>query len=180
MSEAKKTTRIKLQNVRLSFPSLFQQSVFNGEQGKFEATFLLDKKDKKTKLLIDNTIKQLIAEAKVKIASDKLAIKDGDDAAYDGYADHWSIKASNKVRPILLDSDKSQLQESDGRLYSGCYVNAIIDFWVQNNQYGKRVNANLYGVQFFKDGEAFGSGMVDVTDDFEDLGSNPFDEDEEL
>jgi hypothetical protein len=37
--------KIKLQNVRLSFPSLFQKAVFEGKEGKFEATFLLDKEN---------------------------------------------------------------------------------------------------------------------------------------
>lgn len=173
--------KIKLENVRLSFPSLFQPSVFEGNSsGKYEATFLLSKDDKKTKAKIDKTIQALIAEAKIKVAADKIAIKDGDDSSYDGYGDHWSIKASNKARPLTLNSDKSQLTEQDGKLYSGCYVNAIIGFWVQNNKYGKRVNANLYGVQFVKDGEPFGAAMIDVTNDFDDIGSNPFgDEDED-
>ena len=36
--------KIKLNNVRLSFPSIWRKSVYNGEETKFEATFLIDKK----------------------------------------------------------------------------------------------------------------------------------------
>ena len=31
--------KFKLKNVRLSFPSIFKRSEFNGQEGKFEATF---------------------------------------------------------------------------------------------------------------------------------------------
>lgn len=68
-----------------------------------------------------------------------------------------------------FNRDKTPVVEDDEVLYAGCYVNAIIDLWVQNNGFGKRVNANLYGIQFVKDGEQFGAGAVDVFDDFDDL-----------
>jgi hypothetical protein len=58
------------------------------------------------------------------------------------------------------------LTEDDNVVYAGCYVNAIITLWVQNNSYGKRVNAQLDGVQFAKDGEPFGAGGIDA-DEFD-------------
>jgi len=166
--------KIHLKNVRLSFPSVFHRSVFDGKEGKFEATFLLDKSDEKTKKKLDKAIDNAIKEANVKVPSDKRCLKDGDDAEYDGYEGCWSIKAANNKRPTLIDRDKTAITEDDNILYAGCYVNAIIDIWIQNNNYGKRANANLYGIQFVKDGEPFGQGPVDVTDDFDDL------EDDEL
>ena len=35
--------KIKLQNVRLSFPSLFQKAQFPGDETQYAATFMLDK-----------------------------------------------------------------------------------------------------------------------------------------
>ncbi len=166
-------SKIKLNNVRLSFPSLFQKAVFEGKEGKYEATFLLSKEDVKTKKVIDDAIAKAIAEAKVKVPSGNYCIKDGDDTfaekEYDGYEGCWSIKAANSKRPTVIDRDKTPLTAEDEKLYAGCYVNAVIDIWIQNNNYGKRVNANLYGVQFLEDGESFGAGPVDVSDDFDDL-----------
>lgn len=162
--------KIKLTNVRLSFPSIFQKASFQGEQGdKYEATFLIDKSDKKTKAKLDAAIAECIAEAKIKVPADKICLKDGDDLDYDGYEGVWSLKASQKKRPTVINRDKSPLTEDDEVIYAGCYVNAIVDFWAQNNAYGKRINANLYGVQFAKDGNSFGQGAVDVTDDFDDI-----------
>ena len=170
--------KIKLNNVRLSFPSIFRKAVFSGEETKFEATFLLDKDTQADKIAeIDKAVQAMIADnlKGAKLKADKICLKDGDDIEYDGYANHMSIKASNNKRPKVLDRDKSQLTEDDNRLYAGCYVNAVIELWAQNNQWGKRINANLLGVQFFKDGEPFSDGATASDDDFD-----AFDEPEEM
>lgn len=162
-------SKIHLKNVRLSFPSLFQKATFNGQEGKYEATFLIDKKDTKTTTKVMEAVEACISEAKIKVPNDKRCVKDGDLVEYDGYEGNWSLKASNSKRFTILDRDKTPLTEDDGILYAGCYVDAIVEFWAQNNNYGKRINANLLGIRFLKDGEPFGSGPIDVTDEFEDL-----------
>ena len=175
--------KIQIKNVRLSFPSIFKRATWEGEEGKFEATLLIPKTDKKTKKTLDNAIAEALAEAKVKVPKDKICFKDGDETEYDGYEGHWSLKASSKRRPTVIDRDKSPLTEDDEVLYAGCYVNAIIDFWVQNNKWGKRVNANLYGIQFLADGEPFGQGPTDVTEEFDEVNNDTDtdgDEDDDL
>ena len=76
---------------------------------------------------------------------------------------------ANNKRPKVIDRDKTPITEEDNKLYSGCYVNAVVDLWVMNNTYGKRVNANLLGVQFYKDGDTFESGSTADDDDFDDF-----------
>lgn len=163
-------TKIKLHNVRLSFPSLFRKAVFSGEETKFEATFLLNKDEQADKISeIETAIKALVKDALkgAKLPADKVCLREGDDVDYAGYAGHMSIKASTAKRPLVLDRDRSPLAEDDDRLYAGCYVNAIVELWAQNNQWGKRINANLLGVQFFKDGEPFSDGVTASADDFD-------------
>lgn len=162
--------KIKLHNVRLSFPSLWRKSVYNGEETKFEATFLLDKKAQADKIKeIETAIAAAIKESLkgAKLGSDKICLKDGDDFEYAGYAGNMSIKASSNKRPLVIDRDKSILSEEDNRIYPGCRVNAIIELWAQNNNYGKRINANLLAVQFFKDDEPFADGEKASVDDFD-------------
>jgi len=167
--------KISLKNVRLSFPSLFQKATFEGQETSFEATLLLDKDQHA------DVISAIQAEMKsgikdkldgAKLGADKLCLKDGINSDYEGYDNVWSLKASNKKRPLVIDRDKSPLTEGDNRIYSGCYVNASVDLWYQKNAYGKRVNANLLGVQFYKDGDAFGEGgstaSVEDFDAFDD------------
>jgi co-chaperonin GroES (HSP10) len=160
---------IKLKNVRLSFASLFKRATFGGEETKYEGTFLIDKETQADQIAEINTaIAAMMKEKKAKLSPDRICFKDGDEIDYDGYAGHMSIKASNAKRPIVIDRDKSPLTEDDGRPYSGCYVNAVLELWFQDNTWGKRVNANLLAVQFAKDGEPFGEGGASVSvDDFD-------------
>lgn len=172
--------KIKLNNVRLSFPSLFRKAQFQGEETKHEATFMLHKERDADKI---EEIKKAIAEKiktdlkGAKLPSDKICLKDGDESGRDEYAGHYTIKAANSKRPKVIDRDKTPLAEDDGKPYSGCYVNAVIDLWAQSNSYGRRINANLLGVQFFKDGEPFESGSVADDDDFDEfeVGDDDFD-----
>lgn len=164
--------KIKLNNVRLSFPSLFRKAQFQGEETKYEATFMLDKtehadKIKEIEKAIAASIKENLKDAK--LPSDKICLKDGDESGRDEYEGHYTIKAANNKRPKVIDRDKSPLTEDDDKVYSGCYVNAVIELWAQNNGYGKRINANLLGVQFYKDGEPFESGAVASDDDFDEF-----------
>lgn len=165
-------SKIILKNVRVSFPSLFKKGSFNGEETKYEATFLLDKVEHadsiaEIKAQIADLVKVNLKGAKV--PADKLCLRDGDEVEYDGYAGCYSIKCSTKKRPIVIDRDRSPLTEDDGKPYGGCYVNASIDLWVQNNAYGKRVNSTLLAVQFAKDGEPFADGSTGDVNDFDML-----------
>ena len=171
--------KIMMKNVRLSFPSLFSPATFNGEATKYEATLLINKTTQAELLdKLQDEIERLVKDnlKGVMPKPDKIALKDGDGVEYDGYEGHMSLKASNKTRPTVIDRDKSPLTEADGRPYAGCYVNAVVEGWVQNNSFGKRVNFNLLGIQFVKDGDRFGSGGVASADEFEDLGEgeDPF------
>lgn len=165
---------IKIPNARLSFPSLFKKAVFNGvpsANDKYEATLMFPKSDTKTYDLIQGAIDAIKkANKNPKINADKLCIKDGDDSEYDGCAGMWMVKASNSKRPTVINRDKTPLVEEDEVMYAGCYVNGIIDLWFQNNSYGKRINANLLGVQFVKDGEPLGDGAkVANADEFDEI-----------
>jgi hypothetical protein len=122
---------------------------------------------------IATAIKESLKGAK--IGDDKKCLKDGDDFEYAGYAGNMSLKASSNKRPLVIDRDKSNLTEEDNRIYAGCRVNAIVELWAQNNTYGKRINANLLAVQFYKDDEPFADGEKASINDFD-----AFDDDEEF
>lgn len=167
---------IKISNARLSFPNLFRKASFQGNETKYEATFIVPKEgNEKWHKDVMAQIDASLASAKMKVTAEKMFIKDGDTLDRPEYEGAWVIKASNSKRPTTIDRDRTVLVEEDEKFYAGCYVNASIDIWLQNNQFGKRVNANLLGVQFIKDGESFEGDFVAKADDFDDLG-----EDEDL
>lgn len=172
-------SKIKMQAVRLSFPSLFNTAKFGGEDtGKYEATFVLDKVEHAEVIAgIKAQIERLMKEElKSKVPSDKLCLKDGDEMGRPEFEGKYTIKASTKKRPLVINRDKSPITESDNVIYAGCYVNAIVSLWAQNNTFGRRINAQLDGVQFCRDGEAFGDGGVSA-DEFDAFGGSESDDD---
>lgn len=179
--------KLKLNNVRLAFPVLFEANTVNGE-GKpaFSASFLIDPADPQVKAL-NQAIDQIAKEkwgAKADAilnqmrATDKVALHDGDlKSNYDGFPGNLYVSARSTTRPLVIDKDKSPLAESDGKPYAGCFVNASVELWAQDNNYGKRVNASLRGVQFLRDGDAFAGGGAANEDEFDDISAGATSED---
>ena len=171
--------KIKLNNVRLAFPALFEAKTVNGEgEPAFSASFLLPPDHPAAKELRAAfeaigkdkwgakwpTVKKEIE------AKDRYCLHDGDTKAdYSGFEGNLFVSSRNKSRPLVIDRDKSPLTAADGRPYAGCYVNASIELWSQDNNYGKRINASLRGVQFFKDGDAFAGGGAASDDEFDSV-----------
>ena len=162
--------KLKITNARLSFPNLFKRASFQGEEGKYGCTLLIAKDDPQIGKIKD-AIGTLVAnELKgAKLGPDKLCLRDGDESEYDGYAGHYSLKASLDQRPTVIDRDKSPLTADDGVPYAGCYVNASVTLWAQSNSWGKRINASLGGVQFVKDGTPFSGSRAASVDEFDEV-----------
>lgn len=172
--------KLKLTNVRAAFMKVWKAEAVNGgDKPVFGCSFLLDPTDPQVKV-----IKAAMADVakekwggkagaimKEMEAGGKLCLKDGNSkASYEGFEGMLFVSASSATRPLALNRDKSPLTEEDGVLYSGCYVNCSLELWAQDNNWGKRINAQLGGVQFFKDGDAFaGGGSAADADDFEEL-----------
>lgn len=179
--------KIKLQNVRLSFPHIFKAKAFEeGATAKFSATAMLDPENPQHAKAVKQLKKAIEATAaekwgkqweagKIKLKGTCLKAQDDDLAAEklvtatEGeYREEqeglYLVSASEIKRPSVVDVDRSPLAEEDGKPYAGCYVTLIITLWAQDNKFGKRINANLIGVQFKKDGEPF-EGRQSVADD---------------
>lgn len=178
MSESKvKDTVVMLSNVRLAFPTLFTAEQVQGK-GKpaFSATFLLAP-DHPSIAVLKEAIKSVaIAKwgdgaadiLKQLVAADRVCLHNGDAKAnFDGFAGNKFVSSRTYSRPLVINADRSALAETDGKPYSGCYVNGQVAIWAQQNQHGKRINAQLSGVQFVKDGESFGGGRVAQVDEFD-------------
>ena len=92
---------------------------------------------------------------------------------YNGYENMVYITAtSNEDRPpqmiradgtICDNANTMERQALARKLYGGCYVNAAVRLWPQDNQFGRAVRCELIAVQFAKDGEAFGDAALDVS-----------------
>lgn len=173
--------RVQLRNVRIAFPQLFEPKAFGDGDPAFSASFLMPPDHAAVKEL-EAAIQAAADEkwgAKSKEvlkglkAADKTCLHNGDSKGeYDGFAGNMFVSARSKTAPKVLDRKKNILLPRDGIPYGGCYVNALLDVWAQDNDFGKRVNATLAGVQFVRDGDAFGSGRPASEDEFDDLGDD--------
>lgn len=180
--------QLLIQNVRLAFPALFEAKRFGEGEGApaFGAALIFAKNHAAVKELnkaIDAVAKEkwgAKADQVLKAlrAQDRTALHDGDTKTqYDGFEGNLYLSTRSKVRPTVIDRDRSPLTQADGKPYAGCYVNARVEIWAQDNKYGKRVNATLTGVQFFADGDAFsGGGQPADAEEFDDLSNTGTDD----
>lgn len=173
---------LKLRGVRICFTdALYEAKGFQGSEQnkKFQSTFLVPK-DSELATVVKNDIvrvakaawgaKEDVGKILAKLkAENRICFTDGDLKDYNGFEGHYALKASNNTRPRLLTADKKEITGNSGAIYAGCYVVAHIGLWAQDNQWGRRINANLLGVQFYADGEAFSGGGVSSVDEFDEI-----------
>lgn len=164
-------TTVKLTNVRLSFPALWQPRVGPDANSKpsYQASFILDKKANAADIeKVRAVIAGIVKESFKGKQPPKICLRDGSEKPdVDGYGDGvMFISARSDKRPEVVARNMEKIIESDNKVYAGCVVNATVRLWAQDNQYGKRINAQLRAIQFVKDGAPFGEGAVDVTKEF--------------
>lgn len=171
---------VMLRNVRLSYGHIFRpQPDKMGDDGKiikgaYQASFLMDPTTKdgkanlaKLKKAKEQSMKAKWGDKQPKLRPDKICTRNGDDYDGDEYQGMYFVASRNGKQPVVVDNRKDkagkwiELTESDGRPYSGCYVNALVRVWSQDNEHGKRVNASLELVQYLKKGDAFGAAPAD-------------------
>lgn len=171
---------VKLKNVRVAFPQLFEPKAVNaGDKPAYSVSLLIPKGDPQIAMLQEK-IEEAATEKWGKKATEILRgikAKDGTflhdgalKAQYDGYDECMYISARNQARPKVFDRARNEITVDNGQVYGGCYVNASIDVWCMDNQYGKKVCASIRGVQFVQDGDAFSGSTPASADEFDDLG----------
>ena len=172
--------RILLKNVRLAFPNLFEPTTVAGEgKPRYSATLIIpadhpqlaEIRAKQEAVAKDKWRDKAPAMIKGLDKQDKLALHDGDTKVkYDGFPGNFFISAAaqENAAPTVIDRDRSPLSAKSGRPYAGCFVNASIEFWAQDNNFGQRINAQLRGIQFYADGDSFSAGRPADADEFEE------------
>lgn len=163
---------------------------------KFEVTAILEpdgENAKRVKAAIQEVAKekwgdkQVIGEDGTKVPAYKQVLADLDEDRsglrrgnkkrtpngdiYDGFEGKLYITARSEKRPGVYNRDRSALTEEDGVIYSGAYGTVHIDIWALKKRGVKPcIVADLSGLQFTRDGDAFGGGAAPAkADDFDDL-----------
>lgn len=179
---------IMLNNLRIGFPALAEkQSVGDGEPA-YGGRLIVDPTDKAT---VDKIEEAMLAAAKLRWKDDASTVleflKQEEKVAfsrkeyrnkktmkvYGGFEGkfHLGMRAA-KNQPTIFNqygepvTDKAKI---GALIYSGCYVNAKVEFWAQDNNFGRRVNCTPLGVMFVADGESFGGGTAPAAADDDDF-----------
>jgi hypothetical protein len=172
---------VKLNNVRLAFANLFAP---DQKYARYGASFPIEPSSENAKLLdaaVENLAKekwagkapQILQKLRQEglIAFQHTAKSNSEGAVYEGFAGMWTLSCSSPaLRPTVVDRRGMPITAEDGLIYSGCWVNAHVDLWAQENAWGRRINCSLAGVQLVRGDTAFGGGARVTAADFEDLG----------
>lgn len=180
---------LRIDNVIASYPHLDKPSAGDDPNAtpKYSIQGLANKDTHAEVIALGREVlKKIMDEKKLKIGGDKLFMKDGDKwfEGKDECANCYVFTAREADRPTLRMADgtkldpKEDLEEIKNMFYGGCVVSILINPWVQDNKYGKRINANLRTVKFVEDGTPFGEGRVDDEDAWDDEGGNTWGNDD--
>ena len=172
---------IRANNVRLSYFHGFEARDYkNNGKFKFSTNCFVEKGSAlhKTieKAMLDACEGKFPGKGAAKLKSFKgskntICYREGDDEDADA-AGKMVLSAGrlkSKGRPKIVDRNNSPLAEEDGRPYSGCYANVVVDIWTQTGE-TPGVRAELIAIQYVGEGEAFSGGVNPDSIDFDDLG----------
>jgi hypothetical protein len=180
MSKISETT-LWIKDARLGFPALLMPKSVQGGEAKYSCNFILDPTAIEWKemgeIIRDMAVAKwgenaagilgmIKAEKRLRCygaGAEKISSKDG--SVYDGFDGQVYISAANAEKPILYGQNAQPLPptaNANQMFAGGNYVSGIVSFWLQDNQFGRAVRANLDGVQFLRVGEHFGSTGPDT------------------
>jgi hypothetical protein len=187
-----------LSNSVLSFPQLVEpRSYQEGQPKKYSADLILDPNGDDWKRVMQAVM--TAAQAKwgdnaqavlQMIQSDRKLRAFGSGAEkvdkktfkpYDGYEGKVYVSGINANPPQMIQSDGKAIDPANTmayqamarKMYGGCYVNAAVKIWVQDNKYGRGIRCELTAVQFAKDGTPFGDAVPDASNLFGAVAAAP-------
>ena len=190
---------IQLKNVRIIYPYLFKQKIWNGDvEGKYQAGFIVPKSYEVIKQLHEQMA--LVKKDKFEGKGFSSCLKDidnlreeSDQYSSQDYDNSFRINAKSKFKPLIVENyqktntstgkKEKVIITDEFKIKSGDYVNAFIEL-VPYDKPKKGVSATLIGVQFWKHGEAFPNATFtpdfDTFIDEENTDTNDFEISDEM
>jgi hypothetical protein len=168
---------IKLENVRLSYNSIFEAQDFEGDQNfAYNAKVIIEKGSEADKKIRAALLEVANAEFANKGAETIKKVA-GDPAQYcyqpmngDANSEYMVLATKRKAkagRPLIIDANRAPLTEDDGKPYAGCFINILVKPWAMASKGKHWIRCGLEGIQFVRDGESFGSRAS--VSDFDDV-----------
>lgn len=179
--DMRKKKRVVSPKARASFPSVFKAKSFDGNPAKFGITLLFD-----ANADLSGMKKAVHACIVEKFGPDKenwpkkikRPFRDGNEKDdLDGYKGKIFVTAYANTKPGVVDKDgETELTESDGLFYAGCYCRAQLNAFWFDKKGNKGVAFGLENVQKIAEGKPF-SGKEDAKDVFDAVEDDEGDDD---
>ena len=176
--------KVLIEDVRLAFPALFEpKSVGDDDAPAYGGRFIIPPGHpavKQIEAAIDAVAKEkwkdkapivmevITEDGKVCFSKKPYKNKKTGEVweGFEGQYHLGSRTAGDKPAPNVFDRARRPVTARDGVVYGGCYVDASVDIWAQDNRWGRRINATLLGVRFVRHGDAFSGSSPASADDF--------------
>lgn len=179
--------RVRTGLVRFSFVHVFEPQKRDDGSDIYNATILIQKDDKDTLKAIETAINAAKEKGIQEQWGGKLPKKyadplhDGEDKedTYEGFDGVMYLNAKSNRRPKVVDKHLDPILDAED-FYSGCYGIVTLSFWPYNRQGNVGVSVSLDNIMKVKDGERLGGGAASVEADFEGLGFDDDEDDDEL
>lgn len=173
--------KIKLKNVRISFPEIFKPGVkFNTYGGEFRFSAKSGIKEQLEEAINAEGVsafgeKWPSIKESLQTKGKMLKVCSGKEKEY---SDDFFFRAYNKARPEVRGRNAEVLTFEDRVIYSGCRVDIQLDVSAyQQKVYGPVVSVKLLSVQFRGDDEPLSSAPRAEEADFEKISDGADDDD---
>ena len=179
---------IMIHNTRITFPALAEPKAIGEGAPAWGGRFVIDPNSPEVaqidKIMLDVAVGKwkedgadvlAMLQASKKVCFEHAPYRSAKTGkAYAGFEGKFNLGTrSEKVKPTVLNKFGEKItdnREIEQLIYSGCYTHSKVEFWAQDNKFGRRINATLLGVMFAEDGESFGGGAGAASvDDFAGL-----------
>lgn len=159
-------------NTRLPYANIWEPKSINGGKEKYSVSLIIPKSDTRTVKVTEKAIDAAIEEGigkfggkKPNKAALKLPLRDGDLEKDDvNYKDAYFINANSITAPQIVDKQVRLILEQT-EVYSGCYAQVSISFYIFNTNGNRGVACGLGNI----DGKSLG-GHSSASDDFTVIG----------
>ncbi len=190
-------TTVRIGPVRLCYTHLNEPHALPGTDpstAKYQTSFLVDKKDKKTIDAINKAIeaakqrgitskngKPTVWGTQIPPASKlRIPFMDGDERerGEEEFKGFMYANANATRKPVVVDKKCAPIIDPD-EIYSGMYAVLVVSFFPYSNAGNKGVGCGLENVMKTSDGERIGGGALSPQAAFDDLDMSQIEDEED-
>jgi hypothetical protein len=161
-------TKVMTPAFRVSYPSVFKPTAFEGQEPKFSVVMLFPKETDLSalKAAAKAAVEEKWPDVNKRPKDLRNPFRDGDSEKGDvaGYEGMIFVTAKSKTKPGLVDQNVMPIIE-EGLFYAGCWARASVVAYAYDKAGNRGVSFSLQNLQKMRDDDAF-SGRAKPEDEF--------------